>query len=151
MKGNFDREISQQLFDRAEKSIDGRIYANEFIKVFFEAEEMLKYKLGHFQTKIEELKRQKTSFQRKGNENPEKETSNVFGVSDDSKFIIKINGMSLKMTNGSSLNAVIQCGDIRKEVNTLRSPTFSSEEEFDLYSDFLYSVPLSQELKMSTS
>lgn len=82
--GPFDRGIADEIFERMDKDYNGRITVNEFIKVYIEADEMLRKKIESAKINKESYKRQQEECERKAEEERRNEKLTAYGIAHNS-------------------------------------------------------------------
>lgn len=82
--GQFDRGIADEIFERMDKDQNGRVTINEFIKVYIEADEMLRKKIESAKINKESYKRQQEECLRKAQEEQRNEKLTAYNIAHNS-------------------------------------------------------------------
>lgn len=72
--------MADQIFERMDKNNDGRVSIDEFIKVFLEAEDILKQKIENHKKMIDENQKSMIEATNKLNEAKRTERKNQYGI-----------------------------------------------------------------------
>jgi len=86
----FDRAIADEIFDRMDKNHDNQVTINEFIKVYIEADEMLRRKIEAAKINKESYKRQQEECMRKAEKERLTEQLTAYGIAHNSMVHITV-------------------------------------------------------------
>ena len=93
----FDRNIANEIFDHMDKNHDNRITVNEFIKVYIEADEILRKKIDTAKVNREYYRKQQEDCLKKAEEARMNERQTAYGISQNSiVHIVVIEARQLK-------------------------------------------------------
>jgi hypothetical protein len=119
-----------------DKDYDGKITAEEFIKVFLEAEDILKSKIENSKKFLEDYHRQRKESANKLDEMRRSERLNAFGIMEGSTLSVTVHeARDLKALDwGSSLDpyVMLTCGENKAQTQVAHSLNPTWNELFTL-------------------
>lgn len=106
----FDRAIADEIFEHMDKDNNEQVTINEFIKVYIEAEEMLRRKIEAAKINKESYKRQQEECLRRAEEERLNEKLTAYGIAHNSMVHVAIlEGKNLKPYGlGGALNPYVE-------------------------------------------
>jgi len=104
----FDKDVFAQLYERMDKNYDGKISRDQFIQVFFEADEILLFKIENSKKYIEDYKLQQQNARTRLNDVKKTEVLNTYGIMTDS--VVTISFIEWNNTENANAYCVLKCG-----------------------------------------
>ena len=119
-----------------DKDYDGRITADEFIKVFMEAEEILRNKIDNSKKYLEDYNRQRREAAQKLEEIRNTEVTNSYGVMEGSNLTLTVceaqNVKGGDWAGSCDPYCVVKVGNNQQQTKVLHSLNPSWNENFTL-------------------
>lgn len=121
----FDRGIANEIFEQMDANQDQGISINEFIKVYLEAEDMLKKKIDASKVNIQSYKRQEEDSYRRSEEEKRAERLNRYGIDQGSLlYVTVVEGVNMMPAGGVSLFVEVSLDEAQR-VSTKGAPSGS--------------------------
>ncbi|CAD8104814.1 unnamed protein product [Paramecium sonneborni] len=121
LRRQFDRELGDQLYQRMNKSFNNKITVDEFIKVFLQAEEILKNKIESCKKQILDYNKQRKYVSNQFDSIKDSERVNQYGIKEDSYLTIELlQGMNFPQQN---VSVILKLENQKQEIQQINGPS----------------------------
>ncbi|CAK59302.1 unnamed protein product (macronuclear) [Paramecium tetraurelia] len=121
LRRQFDRELGDQLYQRMNKSFNNKVTVDEFIKVFLQAEEILKNKIEGCKKQILDYNKQRKYVSNQFDSIKDSERVNQYGIKEDSYLTVELlEGVNFPAQN---VSVILKLENQKQEIQQQNGPS----------------------------